>query len=127
MSSTTRKLGAQAEQQAVAFLRQQGLVIKATNYTVKGGEIDIIAQDKNALVCIEVKARSRADYGIAQEMVSKTKLKRMLAAFSRYLIDNKLNPSTTDLRVDVVAINKGAVSWIKNVVLDHDHDYRYQW
>jgi putative endonuclease len=65
--------GHQAEEIAYHYLRTQGLKLIARNYRCYQGEIDLIMQDKNDIVFVEVRHRSRQDYGSAIESVNKKK------------------------------------------------------
>lgn len=107
--------GSAAEQQAVEYLLEQGLTLRCRNYRAKMGELDIVMQDGNTLVCIEVKYRKRNQFGHAAEFVTARKLSRIQAAFAVYLLDNGLNPASTPLRIDVVAINGSSIEWLKNI------------
>lgn len=85
------------------------------NCRKKVGELDIICKDADTWVCVEVKYRRRKDHGHPLETVTPTKLKRMIAAFSLFLMDNKLNPAHTPIRFDIVAFDDGELIWLKNV------------
>ena len=56
-------LGKEAESLARAFLGRQGFNVVAQNVRTKGGELDLIAIDGDTLVFVEVKGRSRSDFG----------------------------------------------------------------
>jgi putative endonuclease len=75
-----------AEQQALAFLQQQGLKRVAQNFRCKGGEIDIIALDQDTLVFIEVRLRQNKSYASAAESITKTKQRRILHAAQVFLM-----------------------------------------
>lgn len=55
--------GKNAEQQALHYLVAHGLKHLDSNYYCKGGEIDLIMNDAEQLVFVEVRYRSRSDYG----------------------------------------------------------------
>ncbi|MCP3669207.1 MAG: YraN family protein, partial [Gammaproteobacteria bacterium] len=54
---TTRKIGTEAEDLALEYLKQQGLTLLNRNYHCRRGEIDLIMQDGNFLVFVEVRYR----------------------------------------------------------------------
>ncbi len=107
--------GNAAEKKACEYLMEQGLTLRCRNYRTRYGELDLVMQDNNTLVCIEVKYRKRNQYGHAVEFVTAKKLQRIQAAFEFYLIDNNLNSTTTPLRIDVVAIDGNRLQWLKNI------------
>ncbi len=53
----SRSVGIVGERKVAEYLERFGFTIIATNYRIRGGEIDIIARKKNLLACIEVKTR----------------------------------------------------------------------
>ncbi|GAB2191318.1 YraN family protein [Sessilibacter sp. MAH2] len=112
--------GKSAEQFAEAYLIQNGLKYLARNYACRGGEIDLILEKSNCLLFVEVKFRSRSDYGYAQEMVSLSKQKKIIRAAQYFLIEHP-KYKNYDCRFDVIALQKTAakieVNWIKNAFL----------
>ena len=94
---------------------EQGLILRCRNYHTRRGELDIVMQDGCTIVCVEVKYRRRNQFGSALEFVTAKKLQRIQAAFDFYLLDNGLNPASTSLRIDVVAIDGDNLQWLKNV------------
>ncbi|MBT3136787.1 YraN family protein [Alteromonas sp. ALT199] len=107
--------GSAAEDKACEYLEEQGLNILCRNYHTRRGELDIVMQDGHTIVCIEVKYRKRNQFGSALEFVTTKKLQRIQAAFDFYLLDNGLNPASTPLRIDVIAIDGSNLQWLKNV------------
>ena len=107
--------GNAAEERAVEYLEEQGLSLCCRNYRTRRGELDIVMEDGETLVCVEVKYRKSRQFGHAVEFVTAKKLQRIQAAFSVYLLDNNLNPASTPLRIDVVAIDGSTIQWLKNI------------
>ena len=107
--------GSVAEDRACKYLMEQGLTLRCRNYHTRRGELDIVMQDGCTIVCVEVKYRRRNQFGSALEFVTAKKLQRIQAAFDFYLLDNGLNPASTSLRIDVVAIDGDNLQWLKNV------------
>src|SRR5688572_12898222 len=75
--SSTRSIGGRAEDLACNYLKKQGYKIVATNFLIRGGEIDIVAKDGESLVFVEVKARFNGQFGSAREAITPWKLKAM--------------------------------------------------
>ena len=115
-------LGLQGEDLAVRELQRRGYAILARRYRTRFGEIDIVAQDGDAVVFVEVKARRTARFGSAAESIPSWKQRRIAAMALDYLAwCNRLNEPC---RFDVVAIDGlGAshvdVRVIQNAFLAH--------
>jgi putative endonuclease len=75
------------------------------------GELDLVMRDGDALVFVEVRQRSRADYGGALQSLTPAKLRRMARAAQLYLLKHprwQMEPC----RFDVVAVNgDGQLDW----------------
>jgi len=96
------EFGKAAEKAAVDFLKVQGYKIRECNYRTKFGEIDIIAQDKDVICFVEVKARHSLDLGAPEEAVFPRKQKQISKAAIHYLKMNKLLEQAA--RFDVLAL-----------------------
>jgi len=108
--------GGRAEAIAVDYLARQGLVIVARNFRTRQGEIDIIAREGDTLVFVEVRMRSRADYGGAAGSVTSAKRERWIAASLAYLAQLGREPPC---RFDVVlldGLDASRVIWERDVV-----------
>ena len=115
MPLTSRFLGFSYEKRAESYLRKQGLVAVAKNVVYRGAELDLIMRDGDVWVCIEVKYRKDNYGGSAAETIVPTKIRRMSAAFQRFLSDNGHNPNMIPIRLDAVVFNGESVDWIKNI------------
>ncbi len=96
--------GKYGEQLAVKYLTKKGYQVKQQNWYCRWGEIDIIALDSDTTVFIEVKYRTTAFYGEANEAVSRIKINTLRRSIWRYLNINGLYHEKC--RLDVVCINK---------------------
>lgn len=116
VEKNNRALGYQGEDLAEIFLKDAGYKIIAKNFTVKGGEIDIIAFDDNFLVFIEVKNYTRQDYGLMVEKINFKKRRNIIYAAKQYIFKNKLE--NLNCRFDVITIfnrnGKAKLDLIKN-------------
>lgn len=109
-------LGQSAELRAEAYLKTQGLKLLARNWRCRFGEIDLIMQDASTLVFIEVRLRTRSDFGGAAASVTPAKQKKLLAAARQYLTTLDTLPPC---RFDVVALaGEAPPEWIKNAFDD---------
>ena len=105
-------MGRAGEKRAVEFLKKNGFKILKKNYNTPFGEIDIIAQDKGAIVFIEVKTRTSADYGLPCEAVDKRKQEKYYKTATYYLQREKKMDS--ECRFDVVEIENEKINHIFN-------------
>jgi putative endonuclease len=114
-TADSKSLGKKGEDIACRALKKDKYRIAEKNFRCRQGEIDIIAEDKKGVLCfVEVKARSRDDFGLPVEAVTHHKQKRLLAAAFVYLEKNKIK--SRDMRFDVVSVdlNRGESRIIKN-------------
>jgi len=110
-----RTTGANAEKVAKDFLIKNGCFVLETNFRTKIGEIDIVAYEKkrDCLIFVEVKYRTKNDFGLPQEAVTKNKQKRIINTALIYL--KNINKKYDNYRFDVLAISDGnKVEHIKN-------------
>lgn len=101
----TRRRGNRGENAVCRYLFRRGYRILERNFTVRGGEIDIIATRFRYIVFVEVKTRSRATdtekYGKPADAVTEEKKQHLRRAASRYLA---LHPSRKKPRFDVAEV-----------------------
>lgn len=97
--------GNRGEEQACAYLEQQGLHFISKNYRCDIGEIDLIMQDQHTLVFVEVKYRANENLVSVVEQISEKQCRRIRQVAQFYLIEAKCNEHRTSLRFDVVAIS----------------------
>lgn len=101
--ASTVKIGQFGEGLAANYLEKLGYKIIERNYRIRGGEIDIIAQDNKTLVYIEVKTRSSHSFGYPEEAVTAKKLRFLKRAAQIYCNFKKIRPASE--RIDVLAID----------------------
>lgn len=101
------------EDQALTYLRQQGLHLLERNFRCKGGEIDLIMQDGKVLVFIEVRMRSDNKFGGAAASVGSAKQKRLIIAAQVYLQRHSMPPPC---RFDVIAFDDKEMTWLQNAI-----------
>jgi len=104
MTTNSRSAGKKGEDLACKFLKKDKYKILEKNFSCRQGEIDIIAEDRNGVLCfVEVKARSTEDYGLPVEAVTHSKQKRLLATAFIYLENKKIK--SKDMRFDIVSVD----------------------
>ena len=101
------------EQTALRYLRRQGLVLVVANFTCKGGEIDLIMRDGEALVFVEVRQRAAGHYGGAAASITPAKIRRLVRAAQVYLLRF---PRVPPCRFDVIAIDGDHLAWLRNAI-----------
>jgi putative endonuclease len=99
-----RGFGAHSEALAVDFLAAQGYRILDRKFTIRGGEIDIVAEREDSVAFVEVKARPSHEEGMAA--ITEGKRRRVARAASIWLARN---PWATGhaLRGDAILVDAG--------------------
>ena len=114
---TRQEIGRQAEEKACHYLQKQGLKLIRQNYTCFHGEIDLIMREKEDIVFIEVRYRSRTDYGHPAETINRNKQKKIIRTATHFLQKNECLYKVCS-RFDVIAMqlidNEWQMEWIKN-------------
>lgn len=111
---TARQIAGQmGEDEALAYLQQQGLTLVERNFLCKGGEIDLVMQDGEALVFVEVRKRADKQHGGAAASITRSKQQRLIIAAHIFLQRYKMPPAC---RFDVIAIDAAEMSWLKNAI-----------
>ncbi len=112
-------LGARAEKQALSYLKSQGLKLLHTNFACKTGELDLVMLDHSTLVFIEVRARSRSDFGSAASSIDRHKQRKIRKTADVYL--QKFRQHNHRIcRFDAISIDnhdtsgQNNLNWIKN-------------
>ena len=98
--SQTHNFGKEAEQKVTEFLLKKGYLILENNWRISHLEVDIIAQDKDFIVIVEVKAR-RNNYLSFDEIISLRKQRNLINAAEKYLDQKDLD---NELRFDVAFV-----------------------
>lgn len=110
---TRQQSGQAGEDMALAYLQQEGLTLVARNFSSRAGEIDLIMQDRSTLVFVEVRTRSRRDFGGAVASITWAKQQRLVKTAQSFLQKMKKIPAC---RFDVVALEGDDITWLKNVI-----------
>jgi putative endonuclease len=97
-------LGKSGEEVALRYLKRKKYKIVEKGFRLFRGEIDIIAYDKKTLVFIEVKTRTRSDFGLPEEAVTPAKQRQIRKIAQGYLNFHKIRD--VECRFDVIALVK---------------------
>ena len=98
-----RQLGDNGEAIARRHLEAGGLRFVTRNWHCRAGEIDLVMLDGDVLVFVEVKTRNGERAGRAEEAISPSKARKLLASGEWFVADH---PDYQDMawRCDLVAI-----------------------
>jgi len=99
--SKHNETGLKGEQIAEKFLLQKGYITLHKNWCFGKKEIDIVMQKSDILVFVEVKTRSRLDFGFPEEAVNRRKQSYMRTAAEAYLTEF---PAHRKIQFDVVSV-----------------------
>lgn len=111
---TKSEIGKLGEESVCGYLQKQGYRIIARNYRIKGGEIDIIAENGDFIAFVEVKARKPDSLVTGFEAVNKRKQGLIIRTAADYC---SKHPHMLQPRFDVaeVIISEGRVQSIDYV------------
>ncbi len=109
------EIGAAAEQQALNYLCSRGLKLRERNYRCRGGELDLVMEEGDALIFVEVRFRRSERFGGAAESIDRHKRERLWLAAQHYLQRYRLERKAC--RFDVVVVRPGdAIDWLKDAL-----------
>ena len=122
----TYSSGAYWEERACQLIESRGATLIARNYSCRFGEIDLVALDNDRLTFIEVRYRSRSDFGSALASVSPAKQRKVLMTAQIFLASHE-KYCNRYCRFDIIAFDGpgGNVSaqWLKGAfgVAEHSN------
>ncbi len=99
-------LGKWGEERAAEYLTEKGYHMLERNYRTPYGELDLIAQEGDALVFVEVKTRTTMSFGFPEEAITPRKKQHLIEAAQAFL---QAYPELDgDWRIDVIAVQRRA-------------------
>ena len=104
-----KQIGTMGESHAAEYLKRKHYEILQMNFSCRYGEIDIVAKDKQNIVCVEVKTRRSTYYGKGMEAVNYRKQQKIKKVALYFLKKN--TPGFSDIRFDVI-----------DILIRNDHD-----
>ncbi|WP_419563220.1 YraN family protein [Ruminococcus sp.] len=110
-----RKAGNIGEDAVCGFLARHGYEIIKRNFTVRGGEIDIIAEKADIIAFVEVKTRTVGSMTSAEEAVDLRKQRLIIRTAQAYL-QNAAQPLQCRFDVAVVETEGGKVKKLRYYV-----------
>ncbi|MCX7156247.1 MAG: YraN family protein [Rhodocyclales bacterium] len=111
--STRQAKGAAAEQLAADYLRRKGLSVIERNFRVKGGEIDLVCREGGTTVFVEVRLRSRSDFGGAAASITAAKQARLILAARHWLLRHGETPCRFDCML-LDGVEAENIEWLRD-------------
>ena len=113
-------LGILAEFKAAKLMESKGYQILDVNVNYpKIGELDIVCKKGRTIVIVEVKYRSTEEMGDPVESVTKSKVRKIIKATEKYIIDNGLG--NMEIRFDIIADRDGIQEHIEDAFYGYWH------
>lgn len=109
----TRKKGQIAEQVAKQYYEQRGYTCAFQNFTIRGGELDLVMENATRVVCVEVKDITMVSD--IHDYITPVKRRRIMHAFQTYLWKF---PTQKDIICEVVFISHGKVATVIDNCID---------
>ena len=98
---------------AADYLMRQGLSVIGRNFRVRGGEIDLVCRDGKATVFVEVRMRSRSDFGGAAASITAAKQARLVLAARHWLVRHGETPCRFDCML-LDGLDSSNIEWLRN-------------
>ena len=100
----SKEIGNFGEGAVCRFLESKGYEIVKRNFTVRGGEIDIIARKSGVLAFVEVKTRKAESLTSGESAVTRAKMSHIIKAAGEFI---KSLDSVPECRFDVAVVTAG--------------------
>ncbi|MBX3095076.1 MAG: YraN family protein [Cryobacterium sp.] len=100
------ELGRYGEELAARYLTGLGYTIIERNWHTTGGELDIVARDRDTTVFVEVKTRRSTGFGHPFEAITEQKLARLRRLAMMWMTERGVarGAGRDRIRIDAVAI-----------------------
>lgn len=106
----SKKLGRLGEKIALKYLQQLGYKLLQKNFSIRGGELDLIMRQQRKIIFFEIKTRwpsdhSQPKFGLAEEQISWHQKISLIHTARSFLHLNNLHQSPWQF--DLLSINLG--------------------
>ena len=116
--------GQQGEQAAADYLLRSGYKILERNFRSRGGEVDIVARDRQGCIAfVEVKTRRSLAYGLPQQAVTTRKQRQISKGALSWLSRNRLHDCSARFDVIAVLLQNGAEPLLEHIINAFDLSY----
>ena len=117
-------VGDLGEQTAAEYLMKQGYRILERNFRSRGGEVDIVAKDRQGCIAfVEVKTRRSLAYGLPQQAVTTRKQRQISKGALSWLSRNRLHDCSARFDVIAVLLQNGAEPQLEHIINAFDLSY----
>jgi putative endonuclease len=117
--SISQRRGDEFETQALALMEQAGCRLLGRQLHCPFGELDLVVQQRELLIFVEVRARSRTDFGGAAASVTPAKQRKLLLSAQWWLptlARQHFQGRTPTCRIDVIAFEPTQVFWYRDTM-----------
>lgn len=112
----TRRIGKDKESSSIKYLKSRGYKFLDKNFTISGGEIDLIMRDSEFIVFIEVKSLHKNSSFSIYETLPPRKKRFLKRAINQWLLRNNCMDQTW--RVDFIGITGDRIEHFKFIDLE---------
>ncbi len=113
-------IGTEGELLVEKHLIKTGYTIIKKNFSIRGGEIDIIAIKKDILAFIEVKTRTNT-YFNTSEVITISKQKKIITTAKFFLSQNNYSENAFRFDIALVEGKEKKITYIENAFTDTHH------
>jgi uncharacterized protein (TIGR00252 family) len=107
--------GREAEAAAAVYLEKLGYKIIAQNWRTRQCEIDVVAEKKKTIYCVEVKYRQNAAQGSGLDYITPKKLQQMHFAAEVWASQNRWQNDICLAAIEVAGPNYDIETFIENI------------
>ena len=118
MTTARSRIGTVGERHARLILEAMDWQFIGANWRCAAGELDLIMRDGRFVVFVEVKVRSGDSRGPAEEAITKSKAKKLLATGEWFMAEHP-DLDCYPWRIDLMAITIGAELASRSVRTPH--------
>lgn len=111
---TNKEIGYIGEDFVERFLISKGCEILERNFTIRGGEIDIIAKKGELIHFVEVKSRKKAPLESGEKAITQAKIKHIVKTAQAYLNKFEIECNCV-FDVAIVEIDNGKITDFKYI------------
>jgi putative endonuclease len=113
----SRQIGQLGEEMAVSYLKSHGYEVVARNVVMKGGELDVVAKDRDGtLVFCEVKYYAPGSQVHPLEAITYAKQKRLIKSAQLYLL--RMGNCDIACRFDAIVVKTATdMLHLKNIII----------